>query len=213
MSSLGIQVDIRDAVTPLLNALPAQLAPERVGPPVGQAVANLLRAHFARLDQKRPNALGGDRTHFYARAAKNTSYAVAPPGVTVSVNSQGIAQRYFGGVIKPVKAKKLAIPARAESYGKSPREFSNLEVAFGKRGPYALVERASTDIKTIKRKSGELRIKRGADRGGGVMFWLVDQVNQAADPTVLPGDGETALAAFLAARDYVRIVTRKGGRA
>ncbi|MCX6994131.1 MAG: hypothetical protein NT011_13455 [Kiritimatiellaeota bacterium] len=204
---MSFAITITDNATPWLNYLAKHLSEPALQHEVGGEITRLLLDHLTALDEERPNALGGRRTHFYARAGKATSYAVHDNGVTVSVNQTGIAQRYFGGTIEPGPGKKyLTIPARAEAHGRRAGEFNNLEVLFGRNGPYALAERQATAIKFRKRKGGTT-VTAGAMRGGGIFFWLVKSVSQDPDPSVLPDESAILNSALFAARHYAKTLT------
>jgi hypothetical protein len=214
---MSLAISITDNATPWLDYLGKHLSEPGLQHVVGGEVTRLLLDHLTALDADRPNALGGQRTHFYANAGKATSYAVQENGVTVSVNQTGIAQRYFGGTIEPVNAKYLTIPARAEAHGRRAGEFNNLEVLFGRNGPYALAERQATSFSIRSRfdKSGNRQsaIKNRKSVGGGIFFWLVKSVTQEPDPTVLPDEPSILNAALTAARDYAAnlAATAQGG--
>ena len=190
---MPISISINDRATPHIARLEDELNQAPVRHAAGSSVMRLIIDHLAGLNEERANALGGRRTHFYAKAAKATSYAVRPGGATVSISKTGFAQRLFGGEIRPVNSKYLTIPARAEAHGRRAREFDNLEILFGRNGPYALAERHFTELRwrqKTKRGKGVKSVYKyaaaGADRGGGVFYWLVKSVTQDPDPTVLP---------------------------
>lgn len=86
---------------------------------VGAAAAKAVRENFRKLPG---NQLGGKR-HFWAGAAKGTSYSVEGGEVVVTTNQIGVNQRVRGGTIRPVKARFLVFPVKAESYGKTPADF------------------------------------------------------------------------------------------
>jgi hypothetical protein len=165
---------------------------------MGRAIANVIKANFVELandslHHRSSESLGANRTGFYSRAAKGVQQPnIESDGFSVSINAVGIARRLFGGTFGPVNAKFLAIPARAESYGKRPREFDNLRAIIfpgGKSG--ILVEREASVLaggkRGTRRVAGSLAGKsKGASIGGGVFFFLVKQVTQQADPTVIP---------------------------
>ncbi len=151
---------------------------------VGRAVANRLRQHFFTLNRERPNRLGGRRTNFYSQAARSVQQPeIQTDGVRVSINHVGLAQRLLGGTLHPVHSTYLTIPARAEAYGKRAREFNDLEILWGRRGPIALVQRNHTRL-------GRGKKGRPSEQGGGVFFWLVKSVTQNPDPTVLPSEAD-----------------------
>lgn len=212
---MSLAVTITDNATPWLNYLAKHLSEPALQHEVGGEVTRLLLDHLTALDSERPNALGGRRTHFYARAGKATSYAIHDNGVTISVNQIGIAQRYFGGTIEPGPGKKyLTIPARAEAHGRRAGEFNNLEVLFGKNGPYALAERQATSFSIRSRtdKSGnrQSKIANRQSVGSGIFYWLVKSVTQDPDSTVLPNESAILNSALFAARHYAKTLVPSG---
>lgn len=178
--SLTIKID--DQATPLLRGLPTDLERQKIQAIIGRAGVNVIRKHLFTLDRLRPNELGGRRTHFYGRAARSTNFSTDKKSVNISINQQGFAQRFFGGKISAVNSKFLTIPAHRKAHGRRAKEFDDLEVAFGKRGPVALVQRRQTTL----RKTGKGRLAKGKRIGGKVFFWLKESVVQKADPTVIP---------------------------
>lgn len=166
----------------------------------GRAVAGFLRDYLFNLDGERANKLGGVRTHFYGDAARSVQNPQVSQGTaSVSINHLGLAQRFFGGAIRPVTSKLLAIPARAETHGKTPGEFNDLSFMPTRRGG-ALVQALQVQIIRGKRK-GEWRDETV---GGLVMYWLVPEVNQDADPSVLPGEKALAGCATDAMDDFLK---------
>ena len=180
--AVSITVTIDDRATPLLRGLPRDFSPEKVHPVIGRAGVNVIRKHLFKLDRDRPNELGGRRTHFYGRAARSTNFSSDKKGVNLSINHQGMAQRFFGGRIKAVNSKFLTIPANRKAHGRRAKEFDDLEVAFGKSGPVALVQRRQTTL----RKTKKGKFVKGKQTGGKVFYWLKESVNQKADPSVIP---------------------------
>lgn len=192
--SFAIRINLADRGTPAIRAVLQAVQPKQVNPIVGRAATNLIREHLFDLNKSRPNKLGGRRTNFYASAARGTHFDATENGVVISVVQVGIAQRYFGGIIKPTKAKYLTIPVSPEAHGKRASEFSDLEVVFGKGGrPIGLA-------------------RKGAHED--LLYRLVKYVDQAADPTVLPSNETIAAAANVAVGSYVqRVIDRASGGA
>jgi hypothetical protein len=165
-----------------------------------RAAANVVRAHLFALDGTRANKMGGERTHFYSNAAKSVHEPVSE-GATASftITQIGLAQRWLGGEIRAgmgessatgLATKYLAIPARAEAYGKTPGEFDDLTFIRTRNGG-ALVEELQTAVSFgRKKKDGTRTVKRGETTGSLVMFWLVESVIQKEDPTVMPTEEE-----------------------
>lgn len=153
----------------------------------GKAAANVLQRHLRDLD-RRPNRLGGRRSHFYSLASQAVSFTTDAQGALVTVAHLGLAQHYYGGTIRPINAKALAIPARPEAYGRRPRDSDNPRDLFVRPGRGG---RAAA----LARRDGK-RLE--------VWYWLVKSVTQEPDPTVLPDDSALADAATSAVDNYVR---------
>jgi hypothetical protein len=180
--SIAIEIT-KDEVRPVLRALSRGLQPDRLFPIIGRSGEGTIREHLFGLNQSRPNAMGGQRTNFYASAARGTHFTIMDGGVRISINQVGMAQRYFGGTITQ-KDKMLTIPACPEAYGHRAREFSGLSYVVLKGGP-ALVRYAQT-ILGWRTRDGQQRAyaKRRVDFQ--VMFWLRHSITQEGDETVLP---------------------------
>jgi len=200
--------------TTALRIVEVGLQARELGPVIGASAVKITRRHL--LDRNlEPNQFGAAKTNFYQKAANAVQWQLVGDTVVISINSVGIAQRYFGGTIRPVAAKFLTIPARAEAHGKRASEFSpgELTLVFGRNGPIALARRASTALGFRKdRKTGLRRAYSKGEQGGDILFWLKREVTQQPDPTVLPEHGaiETAVRGDVDA--YVnRLFARAGG--
>lgn len=211
MYSLSIQVE--DKATSLLRALDAGMATEEINALIGESGKQVVVNHLLDLASSRHRA--DARFDFYGEAAAATTFVDSDAGAIISINKDGIAQRYFGGRIEPDDAARLAIPARSEAVGKRPKEFSNLQVVFF-RETMALVERESSDIRITKDrrkgKQGQLRIERGQERGGVVMFWLVESVDQGPDTSVLPDPDDLLSAVYDRLDRHVGRLFGEGGQ-
>jgi hypothetical protein len=134
------------------------------------------------------------------------------------VHQVGFALRYHGGTVKPVNARLLTIPARAEAYQKRAGEFSDLEFLFGKgRRPIALIRRHQTQISIgkdrRKGRQGKMRVKQGKSMGGEIMFWLVEKTEHMADQTIIPDDNTLLRVVREAGTQYLdRLEQRREGR-
>lgn len=212
---MQVTLQIRDEAAPLLRAALGALRSGSIERAMGQGVANLVRNHlFAK--NATPNQLGGRRTNFYARAARSVNLQSARPGeAVVSINHLGLRQRWQGGVIRPVRGNYLTIPAVSEAHGRRAREFKNLRVSYNRAGrPAALVEAEATRLKFgRKRADGSRRATSLGGVGGRVFFWLVPEVNQQPDPSVLPDERRMLEAALQAGRDRVAAALQGGSNA
>lgn len=130
----------------------------------------------------------GVRSSFWNRMLSGTK-ALATNEFGIVRMPPEVGGRYFGGTRTPKKAKYLTIPARAEAYGKSARDFNNLRFAVLPVGGPALVEAEATKIKRRKSK-GTTVVKQGEETGGAVFYWLKRKVTVSADRTVLPTEAE-----------------------
>ncbi|HTH49632.1 MAG TPA: hypothetical protein VMB21_19115 [Candidatus Limnocylindria bacterium] len=141
---------------------------------------NVLKAHFRAKDQNEPNALGGERTHFW-RAVMGTvqSPVVAANGrrVSVSINHPAIAQKVKGGRIVAKRGAALTIPIVPEAHGRTAATFER-----------------ETGRKLFIVRIGNTKDNPFADAvlaaatGGGIQveYLLRREVNQRPDPTALP---------------------------
>jgi hypothetical protein len=149
---------------------------------MGRAAQQAIRKHLFAINS-RPNKLGGKKTGYYRRAANRCRVESGPDGsASVVIDLEGFATRYTGEpkVIRPVKAKSLAIPIHPRAYGRSPREFSDLA--------FVPILRGRTIGLLVERKASG-RGKKATIREEA-LFRLVTSVRTTADPTLLPTASE-----------------------
>jgi hypothetical protein len=208
-----MNIIIKDDASPLIRNLRDYSA--RINPRIGQAVAQLVRDH---LFAKGKNKRGYPSTGFYASAAKSTSWHLTGNGVVVSIAKQGIRQRLEGGTIHAKPESYLTIPARSEAYGKRAREFGNLKIQFGKRkdgsiGPVALVaDKGGATKKIFQGREGagkETQYRTLPE--GMVVYWLVKEAKQAADPSVIPTRERILQTALQTAQTAMHLFQARGG--
>lgn len=209
---IGLGIEINDLARPALRRVGSLLAPDRLKPLVGEAATRVYREHLRELDRTRPNKLGGKRTHFYAQARDDTDFTVDADGVTVSIRSVGIRQRYFGGVIAPTAAKYLTIPVHPNAHGRKAREF-DLGVVYGTHGkPVALATKVLNPNRTMRGPDGR-RIRQPATRPVGEVYYILTKgpVHQAPDPSILPMTDVVAGAVYSRINDRVaRAIAKEG---
>jgi hypothetical protein len=206
--SLGITIDIPDPATlPSLLAIGRGVQNPELRQAAGRGITNALVDHFDHLESTRPNKLGGKRTHFWAKvaAAVHQPELVGGDGVKVAIDHAGAAQRYFGGTIRPTKKQWLSLPARTEAYGNDARKHKDLHFVLFRRGLAALVQNQQTSLAIgRRRKDGSRKISHGETTGGGIFFWLVKEVHQQPDKTVLPAKTELIRAALEGGEQYIK---------
>jgi hypothetical protein len=156
----------------------------------------------------------GVRDTFWKSMLSGTRFGADDEGGYVST-PRPVALRYFGGTVVPTNTTYLAIPARSEAYGKTPKDFSDLRFVLFASGSAALVQTAlPTGAKTRGRKKdaqGRGSIDARA-QGGGVFYWLVKSATINPDPDVLPTPEEIEAGAVRGVASYFRSA-RRGGNA
>lgn len=176
---------------------------------IAKAAADKVREHLKARDSSHPNVMGGKRSHFYWHAAESVQGEATVEGAVVTINHLGLRQRWLGGDIFPINAKYLAIPARAESYGVSPRDFpGELKFIMFRSGAMALVKADPVVHEESIDESGNVSVRSRRKRTrskttGLVEYWLKDHVYQSPDPTVLPSPEEMLRAVTPAVGEYL----------
>lgn len=214
----AVAINIRDEVSPLLNQLSNEA--DRLGLFDAVLIAGVeaVRDRFVELEMdsahhKTALSFGANRTHVYERARGDVSGAVVGSAAVVSItglSGEIISQRYFGGTIKPKNGKKLSIPARTEFYGHSPKEFDRamFKPLYGRNGVYALAlvedthrqlvsgKNAGKFVKAQKKFVDDVLTTNATHGAEAVAFWLVDEVTQPEDKSVIPTQEEFEAAIF-----------------
>ena len=173
------------------------------------AVKLLLVNYFTDLNAERHRSGGpAARTGFYADAARSVNAApveVEGKSALISIDKIGLAQRLLGGTIRPLPPHKfLAIPAREEAYDTTPADYTDLTFVPRGNGKAMLVQALKTTVDwKEKRRKGSTVSDYARTVGGLVMFWLVPEVEQAPDPTVLPADEAMEQSAFTAMDEFL----------
>lgn len=220
MSAVTVNVE-----APEVRSFQAELAQigsygrQRVLEAMGAEVRLNLIEHFTELDQdsvhhRWATQLGAASTHFYESAMRGVQLpqVEGDDSVSVSINSEGIAQRYLGGPIEAKNKKWLTIPAIAEAYGKRAGSFNNLQ--FIPLGPElaALVERTPQSPRQTKvAANGAVVPTEEKSIKGRVFYWLKKSVTQAGDPSVLPTDDEMSARAVAAGQEALAQMNSHSG--
>jgi hypothetical protein len=194
----------KDEITPDLRRILKSVQPGgALGKVLGRAAANELRKHFRELNAKRPNKLGGKRSNFYSRVAESVQNPqTVAGGITVAISHPHIAQRLYGGTIRPRNVKAIAVPHHASAYGVYPRIYpGTLAFIPLRRGQTkgVLVEGQERTITRGKNKGGKRTVPKP---GGAVIYSLHGAITQRADPSVLPTTDRMGAALTRAASIY-----------
>ena len=203
--SVGLLITATDTAGPAAKRVGALLAPARLNPVIGRSVNETVRHHLVSKNAASPNKLGGRRTNFYGQAARATNFKVLSDSeILISIPQVGIAQRYYGGTIRPKSGKYLTIPVHPAAHGKRAREF-DLEIVFGLNGqPVALATKKVSESRTRQSKSGKIT-RTNVTRFGEIYYKLVRSVTQAPDPNVLP---KPEVIGLFVQRDVDKVINR-----
>lgn len=164
-----------DTATPAIRRIVVQASGRAAHVAMAAAVAEQIRQHLVDKDQV-PNKLGGERTHFFASAARGTFWSASETEGEVTIAKDGIRQRLLGGTIRPVFKKALTIPVHPLAHGKVASEF----------GPELRL--VKLDGGADGNTAGLLVLGTGSD--APVLYVLRTKVTQQPDPSVLPTDDE-----------------------
>ena len=175
MEILTPVVSVQDSASPILQRMKGVITGEQGTKAIGQAIAQLFKRHLIKKNAE-PNKMGFPKTNFYGLASEKVHFRANSNSVSVNVSQEGIAQRFYGGTIKPVNQKALTIPVHPKAYGHRAREFELKVVNF----------------KVGKSVAGMLVRSIPGKAFGEVYYLLVKSVTQNADPSVLP-DKDTVI--------------------
>lgn len=176
-----LQIDCQTDLAALSRAVPD---PSRLLSNAARGVSNLLIRHLLARNQSAAHRPGFPRSNYWATAARSVQTGVSHETATVSIHAPGIALHYHGGVVRPVAAKRLAIPLRPEVADKNPREgaVGNLFVIHSKRSGKAVLA------------------GRGPDGRARAYWLLLASTTHLPDPSVLPPPTTLRDAALRAAK-------------
>ncbi|MDR1497562.1 MAG: hypothetical protein LBS59_04010 [Puniceicoccales bacterium] len=119
---MKIEININATADAALNRLQAGLsARQGLMERLGQRSVEYLKDHFTKREME-GNKKGWPSQHTWARIAEATSLGqVTADQATIRIASRILAHKITGGIVKPTAGKRfLALPMRAEAYGKSP---------------------------------------------------------------------------------------------
>lgn len=207
-----------DTARPELRALLARAQnPLAVHKVMATAATRTVRDTFAKVATWQRNPFG-KAPQFWKRMSRATRPEATIKTAAV-VMPREVAQRYFGGVIRPTGGRRLlTIPAVAESYRRSARSFEDLVMwIFNKprRGAVGALVRPSKVV--VWDKAALAAEKRRGGRGwknarmlsshdgkeGFILFWLYRSVRQKGDRRVVPTMQEIGAAVVPEVESYL----------
>lgn len=204
---LKTDIEIKDAVTPVLRALHGSLAPGQRRPlmaRLGKVVEVALKEHFrkrnlsSQSDSKRAKK-GFPQSGVWNRIRRSTALSrVSENEAVISIGEPAFRSKLFGADIRPGPGKKsLTIPLIAAAYGKSARG-NPVPGLF----PLRLKGRAFLGTTEMPGSEGELTL----------VYLLVRAVRVPKDARALPPAREiTGKLEETAAKHVLKALASKGG--
>lgn len=120
---MNVKSDDFRAVEQLVNELFEGVAkPAGAVKIAGRSAQNTLRKHFTQRNQV-TNKKGWRRQFFWQQIRDSVQLATTDTSATVVVNDPRFLLKVFGGVVRPKRAKALAIPLKEEFCGVNPSTF------------------------------------------------------------------------------------------
>ena len=158
---------------------------QTVAEAMGQGVFDLVKGHLAARDKRPSRRSGFPKSHYWAEAATTVhGPTVSGSTATIEIDKEGVALHYYGGTVKPNKAKALAIPISPLVADIWPREApDNLDLFWPKNSSHGFLKDSNTSE---------------------LLYLLVPQVTIPADPTVLPEEGKLADAALAETKRFLK---------
>ena len=189
---------VTDTATPYLaKALREIERKQPINLAVAEGASAVVQGHFAELAVTNRNRFGV-RGGFWQRMLLGTK-ALATDAYGYILMPRAVALRYFGGTVRPTRTEFLALPARAEAYNRSPRDFNDLRFVRTRRGGM-LIQREQTAFS----RDGSGDASNRTKLGGIVMYFLVRSVTIRRDESVLPTMVQLSEAGALAGEGFIR---------
>jgi hypothetical protein len=211
VTSLTFTENATPVVQAIARAASSRGAALSAGVGLRKGVMSWLRDVQRRQMKHEQDLPGSIRTGFYERAAQSTTAPeVEGNKVSVAITERGFRQRYRGGDIEPGEGKKyLTLPGWAPSYGtRAPEWTAGTTLLWGKdkTGTVRPIAIISTEgLEYSGTKSARSRNKQASRLAPEqILFWLVTQVHQEGDPTILPPPEAIQAYATEGLRAYLR---------
>lgn len=152
-----------------------------------RGVRNVVYAHLVARDGTARHQPGMPRSGYWGSAATSTTFELNEHGGVVSIPKEGVALRYYGGVVRPGPGKKaLAFPVNPAVAGMRAAEYDPMH----------------TKLDFVPGRKGKAPTLRDAD-SGEVYYVLLASKKFGADKTVLPPES-VMLAAAVSAMEAAR---------
>lgn len=195
-------VEIRDLAGPELARLGRALKnPGRsVLLPAARFGRTALMRYYRALDARKPNRLGGKRTHWWRGVATSVQNPVlrSEGEALIAITQPGLAMRADpqGGVVRPREKEFLAIPIHKESHGVWARDW---KARHPDRPLFRIRSRKGNDLLMVK-------------KGDGISprYLLRKEARIPHDPEALPGSEDFGEPVRAYVRRRIAEVLRRG---
>lgn len=160
--------------------------------------AELVRAHFIENGARFKNKFGKPPMFWKKMFRAVRSESDAKSGSIVM--ERAVAQKYFGGVIRPTGGRKfLTIPLTKQAYRTSARSFKNLFVVTFEKGKGL----GGKNGRAYLARYYEFKKAQGYGEEIELMYMLLKRVNQKGDKSVLPPIEKIKEAAAQGVKEYL----------
>jgi len=207
MNSITIAIHL-DTASPLLRRFAGiRERGEELHEFMGTKALEMSRDYLTEYSANHPNALGGARTNYWARAGQEAYSTATAESASVKFPTPGIGRALHDITILPGTrtpgTTKLTIPATAEAYNRRAGSFTGLVVFWGKGRPMGLkMGEQKTRTRTTSR-GGKGSPYWAPQPGGLVYYWFADSVFQSQNRELLPSDEQFRTSAIKGARSFI----------
>ena len=205
---MQIRIATSDLSKPQRERLAAAMrSPAQIGRAMAESALPLYQRQMATNARSNRNRFGA-RSTFWNRMNSGTRGGVTPAGGVVMMPRE-MRLRVNGGTVRPVNAKNLTIPLRAEAYGKSLRQFER--VFFFRKGGRLFGATRSLQVPrsrrggTAQNRDGSRRLVQSDDAQRiTVLFLLVKSATIRGNRGLLPSDDVVSSAVIRGVTRFVR---------
>lgn len=188
---IKLHVDSDQLTSTIHGLLAVARRPRAILQAAARSIRRDLQRHF-RVREQTPNAMGGQRTHWWARVSRSTQIAsVDDHQAVVSISEPGIALKVYGGTVRPVEKRALTIPIHPEAYG---RRADTVESITGRK--LWRFQPKKTGPAFLARSLGDDQIR--------LLYVLKASVTMRPDPDALPSVAAMEQSALKAAQDQLQ---------
>lgn len=179
-------------------------------------VEHALRQHLTDAGYTgRKNKLGGKSTGWWKGVSNSIASAATATEATVSISQRGIALQYYGGTVRPTKAKALSIPVHPSAHGVFARQYPQRLAYIPAGRAFGPVRKGATrgDFVGFLVRGEPYTITRGKNKGkegtrpvkgAETIYILMLETKHQGDKNILPGEDKLTAAAAESGSAYLQ---------